>query len=98
MSNIVSLFPQHELAEGMLIGLDENGDMVFRTFGKLDNRTAIWILECVKLSILTGEYSEGDADYGRTSRASAGIPRKRATGHVRGRGRCPLRIGEGGIH
>ncbi len=58
--NVIKLFPEHTMKEGMLIGTDEDGDMVFRTFGSLDNRTAVWILECVKLAILTGEYSEGD--------------------------------------
>jgi hypothetical protein len=57
---VVPLFPQQEMTEGLLVGLDNNGDLIFRTFGDLDNRTALWILECARMGILTGEYSEGD--------------------------------------
>lgn len=51
-------FAKTDIKAGLMIGLDEDDDLIFRTIGELDNRTALWILECVKMSILTGEYEE----------------------------------------
>lgn len=56
--SVVPLFPQPDIETGLFVGLDGDGDLVFRTYGELDNRTALWILEQIKLSILMGDYEE----------------------------------------